>query len=380
MGTSEVRALDGVSLHIDQGEFVAIMGPSGSGKSTMMHLLGCLDRPTGGVYRFLGETVSSLNDRQLARIRNRSIGFVFQTFNLISRMSAWENVALPLFYARRTITKPGALEALERVGLSDRAIHQPNELSGGERQRVAIARAIVNRPRLILADEPTGNLDSKTGEQILGLFHELHRSGSTVVVVTHEPAIAEQAQRIVTMLDGKINADHPSPRAAGKTRRAETADLAGQSVPGAEPAAASPVATDNVAARAEEAPAAAVLHPSAKRALIWTLIGPACVLALLGWVQVLGRLKAVNPGFVKTAGPLLLLVLAAMVFVAPILGFVHGRKGARWVRLAPARFTGLRRALVAQWLAGIHLLLVTTLVGLFILATWIGAQSGFGRH
>jgi len=233
MGTSEVRALDGVSLHIGEGEFVAIVGPSGSGKSTMMHLLGCLDRPTSGTYRFLGQTVSSLNDRQLARIRNRSIGFVFQTFNLISRMSAWENVAVPLFYARQTITKPGALAALERVGLADRAAHQPNELSGGERQRVAVARAIVNRPRLILADEPTGNLDSKTGQQIMELFHELHRAGTTVVVVTHEPTIAEQAQRTVATLDGKIREDRPNPRMPAAAS-AESADGQGERASGAE--------------------------------------------------------------------------------------------------------------------------------------------------
>ncbi len=212
MGTAEVRALDGVSLDIGAGEFLAIMGASGSGKSTLMHLLGCLDRPTRGTYRFLGQTVSGMSDRQLARIRNRSIGFVFQTFNLISRMSAWENVAVPLFYARQTVIKPRALEALDRVGLADRVNHQPNELSGGERQRVAIARSIVNQPRLILADEPTGNLDTKTGEQIMQIFHELHAGGTTIVVVTHEREIAQQALRIVAMRDGKIVDDLASER------------------------------------------------------------------------------------------------------------------------------------------------------------------------
>ncbi len=224
MGTAEVRALDGVSLDIGEGEFLAIMGASGSGKSTLMHLLGCLDRPTDGTYRLLGRTVSGLGDRQLARIRNRSIGFVFQTFNLISRMSAWENVSVPLFYARQTVIKPRALEALDRVGLADRANHQPNELSGGERQRVAIARSIVNQPRLILADEPTGNLDTKTGEQIIRIFHELHGAGTTIVVVTHERAIAEQARRIVSMRDGKIIDDLPSERGrqAGAARSPES--------------------------------------------------------------------------------------------------------------------------------------------------------------
>ena len=207
MGTGEVRALDGVSLRINQGEFVAIVGSSGSGKSTMMHLLGCLDRPTDGTYHLLDQAIGRLSDRQLARLRNASIGFVFQTFNLISRMSAWENVAMPLFYARRTRTKPAAMKALERVSLVERASHQPNELSGGERQRVAIARAIVNSPALILADEPTGNLDTKTGDQIMQIFEELHAGGTTVIVVTHEPEIAKRADRIVTMCDGLIVQD-----------------------------------------------------------------------------------------------------------------------------------------------------------------------------
>ena len=208
MGITEVRAINGMSLRIEEGEFLAIVGASGSGKSTLMHVLGCLDRPTSGTYRLLGETISGLNDRQLARIRNQSVGFVFQTFNLISRMSAWENVAVPLFYARQRSTKLRALEALERVGLADRAGHQ-----SGERQRVAIARAIVNQPRLILADEPTGNLDTRTGEQIIRIFHELHAAGTTIVLVTHERDIAEQALRIVATRDGKIVEDRPSQRA-----------------------------------------------------------------------------------------------------------------------------------------------------------------------
>jgi len=207
MGKTVVRALDGVSLTVERGEFVSIVGPSGSGKSTMMHVLGCLDRPTSGTYEFNGLTVSDLSDRELARIRNQSIGFVFQTFNLISRTSAVDNVAMPLFYARKTRTRRQAMAALERVGLAARAKHAPAELSGGERQRVAIARAIVNDPLLLLADEPTGNLDSKTGAQIMALFHELHASGATIVLVTHEPDIAQQAQRIVRMLDGKIIED-----------------------------------------------------------------------------------------------------------------------------------------------------------------------------
>jgi putative ABC transport system ATP-binding protein len=207
MGSSVVHALDGVDMSIERGEFVAITGPSGSGKSTMMHLLGCLDRPTGGTYILDGRPVSDLSDRELAAVRNRQIGFVFQTFNLINRTSATENVSVPLFYARKTNTRTPALRALERVGLVPRAHHNPNELSGGERQRVAIARAIVNDPALLLADEPTGNLDSHTGEQIMDIFRRLNEQGVTVVMVTHEPDIARQARRIIYMLDGKIVAD-----------------------------------------------------------------------------------------------------------------------------------------------------------------------------
>jgi len=207
MGQSIVKALDGVDLEISRGEFVAITGPSGSGKSTMMHILGCLDRPNSGTYELNGELVSSLSDRKLAIVRNRYIGFVFQTFNLINRTTALDNVAVPLIYARQSNTRAAAREALERVGLGHRARHRSSELSGGERQRVAIARAIVNNPVLLLADEPTGNLDTATGEQIMEIFHNLHRSGVTIVVVTHEPDIAVQAQRIVRMRDGRIVED-----------------------------------------------------------------------------------------------------------------------------------------------------------------------------
>ncbi|HEY3245492.1 MAG TPA: ABC transporter ATP-binding protein [Phycisphaerae bacterium] len=209
MGDSVVRALDGVDLHVEPGEFVSITGASGSGKSTLMHLIGCLDRPTAGLYELDGQVVSRLSDAQLALIRNRRIGFVFQTFNLINRTTALDNVAVPLIYARKTTTRAAALGALERVNLAHRAKHKPSELSGGERQRVAIARAIVNNPNLLLADEPTGNLDTKTGEQILAIFHELHRSGVTIVLVTHELDVAAQAQRLVRMVDGKIVEDRP---------------------------------------------------------------------------------------------------------------------------------------------------------------------------
>ncbi len=211
MGHSLVKALDGVELEIRRAEFLSITGASGSGKSTMMHILGCLDRPTTGTYELNGEMVSSLSDRKLAIVRNRQIGFVFQTFNLINRTTALDNVAVPLIYARQSNTRAAARAALDRVGLAQRARHRSSELSGGERQRVAIARAIVNNPVLLLADEPTGNLDTVTGEQIMGIFHELHRSGVTIVLVTHEPDIAAQAQRIIRMRDGKIIDDNPVP-------------------------------------------------------------------------------------------------------------------------------------------------------------------------
>ncbi len=207
MGSAQVHALAGVSLQISQGEFVSITGASGSGKSTMMGILGCLDKPTSGSYHFDGREVSNLSDTQLAEVRNKSLGFVFQTFNLLARTSARENVEIPLFYARRFRSHKPAMEALERVGLQNRATHKPSELSGGERQRVAIARAIVNNPKVLLADEPTGNLDTRTGEQIMAIFHHLHKSGVTIVMVTHELEIAQQAQRIIHMRDGNIVED-----------------------------------------------------------------------------------------------------------------------------------------------------------------------------
>ncbi len=204
MGDSVVHALDGVDLDIAAGEFVSITGASGSGKSTMMHLLGCLDRPTTGSYRFKGQAINTFNAKQLARVRSLEIGFVFQTFNLINRTTALDNVTIPLIYARMNNVRKPAAAALERVGLTTRASHKPSELSGGERQRVAIARAIVNNPSLILADEPTGNLDTKTGNQIMDIFRQLHADGVTIVLVTHETYVAAQAERIIRMRDGKI--------------------------------------------------------------------------------------------------------------------------------------------------------------------------------
>ncbi len=222
MGDSVVHALDGVDMDIAAGEFVSITGPSGSGKSTMMHLLGCLDRPTSGSYNFNGQPINTYSAKQLARIRNQEIGFIFQTFNLINRTTALDNVAIPLIYARKQAVRKPAMAALERVGLTARAHHKPSELSGGERQRVAIARAIVNNPSLLLADEPTGNLDSKTGEQIMDIVNQLHADGVTVVLVTHETYVAARAERIIKMVDGKIVEDRQLD-AAARRRLAESA-------------------------------------------------------------------------------------------------------------------------------------------------------------
>ena len=212
MGAETIHALNGVDCEIRENEYVAVMGPSGSGKSTLMNIIGCLDRPSNGEYWLSGENVSKFGDRALARVRNRRIGFVFQTFNLLPRANALQNVEVPLMYggiARRE-RRARAREALHRVGLADRVKHKPNELSGGQRQRVAVARALVNEPDILLADEPTGNLDSRTGADIMNLFGALHDAGQTIILVTHEPDVARRARRHVHLRDGVVTEDYPT--------------------------------------------------------------------------------------------------------------------------------------------------------------------------
>ncbi len=213
MGEEIIRALNGVSLTIKRNEYVALMGPSGSGKSTLMNILGCLDTPTSGGYQLNGQQVADLTDNELAEIRNVEIGFVFQTFNLLPRLTSWENVALPLVYAGVSRKKryDRSLDILTMVGLGDRSDHRPNELSGGQRQRVAIARALINTPSIILADEPTGNLDTKTSHEIMDIFTDIHNKGNTVILVTHEEDVAQHAHRIIRLRDGKIERDEINP-------------------------------------------------------------------------------------------------------------------------------------------------------------------------
>jgi len=219
MGAEKVHALRGASINIEKGEYVAIMGPSGSGKSTLMNLIGCLDTPTQGEYLLNGKKVNQMNDDELANIRNREVGFVFQTFNLLPRATALHNVELPLIYngSPAVERKEKAEAALRRVDLGDRMYHKPSELSGGQRQRVALARALVNDPSLLLADEPTGNLDSKTSIEIMRLFEQLHQQGNTIIVVTHEESIARSAQRVLSILDGEIASDERSSGGSAET-------------------------------------------------------------------------------------------------------------------------------------------------------------------
>jgi putative ABC transport system ATP-binding protein len=230
VGVEQIRALDGVNLDVGQNEYVAVMGTSGSGKSTLMNILGCLDRPTSGVYELDGRVTTRMGGGQLARVRNERIGFVFQSFELMPRLTAVKNVELPLIYSPTGWWGRGkrAREVLETVGLGDRMHHKPNQLSGGQRQRVAIARALINRPAILLADEPTGNLDSRTSEEILALFDELHKNGQTIIMVTHEPDVARHARRVVRMKDGKVLSDLPTEQ--------DTARFSGSQVTHAEPA------------------------------------------------------------------------------------------------------------------------------------------------
>jgi len=220
VGVEEIHALAGVTLAIHQNEYVAIMGPSGSGKSTLMNILGCLDVPGGGVYRLSGRDVSRVSQSSLARIRGEQIGFVFQTFELLPRASALKNVQLPLLYGGPRHRRQLAMEALQRVGLGDRVAHRPNELSGGQRQRVAIARALVRRPSILLADEPTGNLDTVTGNEIMALFDALHAAGQTIIIVTHEPDIAARCRRVIRLRDGRVESDTLHARAGEHSDRA----------------------------------------------------------------------------------------------------------------------------------------------------------------
>jgi putative ABC transport system ATP-binding protein len=371
MGDSIVHALDGVDLEIEQGEFLAITGASGSGKSTMMHLLGCLDRPTAGTYLFDGRNVGEMSDRELARIRNKSVGFVFQTFNLINRTTALENVGIPLFYARRAQTRPPARRALERVGLTERMTHTPAELSGGERQRVAIARAIVNDPALVLADEPTGNLDTRTGRQIMEVFRLLNEQGVTVVLVTHERDVAMQAKRIVQMRDGKIVSDESTERIRARSGKTPAA---ARPVPGieveeapvavAEPSESAPDATEVPVAE----PAVEMtrwLAPGANGALGCGIAAPV-LLALAVVAGLLVSRMNVDPSKFgpHNPPPLELLLLTLVIALCLLLGVVAGFIGVFWgrsvikrIRTVPGAWIGLGRAR-AGWICGLVAILL----------------------
>jgi len=393
MGDSIVRALDDINLIIEQREFVAITGASGSGKSTMMHLLGCLDRPTAGVYLLDGRNVAELSDRELAAIRNRSIGFVFQTFNLISRTTALDNVCVPLFYARRSAPRPAARRALERVGLGDRITHKPNEMSGGERQRVAIARAIVNDPILLFADEPTGNLDSRTGEQIMDIFRELNDQGVTVVLVTHEPDVAVQARRIVHMRDGRIISDRTreqyiAEHKAELAAAAAAAAHAGPDLDTAPPTAGAAMADgEPTPSPAEPAPrpltsSRPVLMAGANGALWFGLMAIFFLLLLVGcgvYVKLTLNPKQMGPG--KPPPPqamiagLAMLVSLLLAFVSGLIGLFWGRSVRRKIRTVPGNWTGRRRALWGAICGGVAVAISIVLVVVPIVAMLLKARA-----
>ncbi|MBU0641131.1 MAG: ABC transporter ATP-binding protein [Planctomycetes bacterium] len=357
MGDSVVHALDNVDLDIERGEFVAITGASGSGKSTIMHLFGCLDRPSAGTIVFNGRDVSDISDRELASIRNKQIGFVFQTFSLINRTTALDNVGTPLFYARRSNSRGPARAALERVSLANRAHHRSNELSGGERQRVAIARAIVNDPLLVLADEPTGNLDSRTGEQIMAIFRSLNEQGVTIVLVTHEQEVAVQAGRIVQMRDGKIVADGPGEQARGGTVPATNIK---------ETPSAAPVARPRGIAPAPATTATPAFSPrmarGATRALALGIVAPclAVVSAVAGGLirqqkQGLSLNEMPPTPFLIMAGFATLTLLLAIVF--GIIAIFTGRAALKRVHNEPGAWRGTGRARAGRLLGWLGILL-----------------------
>jgi len=404
MGDSIVHALDGVDLEIERGEFIAVTGASGSGKSTIMHLLGCLDRPTAGEYHLNGRNVSQMSDRELAAVRNQDIGFVFQTFNLINRTSALDNVGVPLFYARTTNTRAPARRALERVGLTGRITHTPSELSGGERQRVAIARAIVNDPVIVFADEPTGNLDTRTGEQIMEVFRSLNEQGVTIVLVTHESDVAMQTKRIVHMSDGKITMDKPASEIEASVLGVSnlSQNIKSTHKPVATPIVsvitdAAPVATQAVPEAVAVAKPATVSEPKAiseeqmtarfasgANAVLASGILTPVLLAggMIGGVllkNIFGdqKFSPENPPPPEVAVYGLLLTLSLLLSI--ISGFVSvfwGRAVRRRIRSVPGRWIGGKRVLTGMICGGGTLALLGAMIAINIVAWMMKAKTG----